>query len=197
MTQRFLRFGISPLFAVALAAGCAHSPLDLAQGGPSGKPAGPYRLLEVPFFPDTTRLCGPASLAAVMNYWRVPVGVDQIAKAVYLPDLRGTLPFDLARFPREHGLRAADYFGGLEDLKSQIRKGHPLIAYLNLGSSRFPSGHFLVVIGYTEDGKWLIAHSGGEKEKPIPVDRFLAAWEKMDYWTLLVLPKEGEPSNDG
>lgn len=194
MTQRLLRIGISPLLSIALLAGCAH-PVP-----PSLKTAEGSRLLDVPFFPDTTYLCGPASLAAVMNYWQVPVGIDQIAREVSLPGVRGAFPFDLARFPREHGLSSTSYFGGVEDLKSQIRKGHPLIAYLNLGNSLFPVGHFLVVIGYTEDGKWLIAHSGGEKEKPIPAERFLAAWKKMDYWTLLILPKEDStepPSNEG
>lgn len=116
--------------------------------------------------------------------------LDEISEAVFLPELKGSLAFDLARFPREHGLTASTYLGGPEDLKKHIQKGHPLITFLNLGNRFFQVGHFLVVIGYAEEGRWFITHSGGERAKPIPYERFLSAWEKMDYWTLWVRPKE-------
>jgi ABC-type bacteriocin/lantibiotic exporter with double-glycine peptidase domain len=159
------------------------------------KEPGADRLLNVPFFPDIGQRCGPASLASVMNYWRVPVTVNEVAQDVFRADLHGSLPFDLVHFPQKRGLEATSYFGGPEDLRYHLRQGHPLITFVNLGNSLFPVGHFLVVIGYTEDGKWVIAHSGGERAKRIPYERFIASWAKMDYWTLLILPKGDSPGH--
>jgi ABC-type bacteriocin/lantibiotic exporter with double-glycine peptidase domain len=176
------------LLALPLIVGCAY-----VASPPKETEA--YRVLNVPFFPGVGQRCGPASLASVMNYWRVPVTVNEIARDVFNADLRGTLPFDLAHFPQKRGLLATSYFGSPEDLRDHLRQGHPLITFLNLGNSLFPVGHFVVVIGYTEDGKWLIAHSAGERGKRIPYERFVAAWAKMDYWTLLILPR-GESSGE-
>jgi ABC-type bacteriocin/lantibiotic exporter with double-glycine peptidase domain len=172
------------LLAIPLIVGCA-SVASLP------KASGAFRVLNVPFFPGVNQRCGPASLASVMNYWKVPVTVDEVTRDVFNADLRGSLLFDLAHFPRKRGLEATEYFGSPEDLRDNLRRGHPLITFLNFGNSLFPAGHFVVVIGYTEDGNWLIAHSGGERGKRIPYDRFVAAWAKMDYWTLLILPNGG------
>jgi len=150
-------------------------------------------VLDVPFFAGTDHLCGPASLASVMNYWRVPVSVEEVTREVFREDIRGTLPFDLGRFARERGLTAISYTGDPQDLKGQIKGGHPLIVFVNLGNSLFPVGHYLVVVGYSADGKWLFAHSGGRRNQRIALERFLSAWQKMDYWTLLVLPRQERP----
>ena len=51
--------------------------------------------LDVPFFPDTTDQCGPASLASVLNYWGKTVSPAELKSDVYLSSLKGTLPMDL------------------------------------------------------------------------------------------------------
>jgi hypothetical protein len=42
----------------------------------------------------------------------------------------------------------------------------------------------MVIIGYNEYG--ILANSGKDNEKFIPEDDFLKAWEKTNFWTLLI-----------
>src|SRR5207248_1554681 len=51
-----------------------------------------------------------------------------------------------------------------------------------------PFGHFLVVVGLDPDDKSVIAYSGKEKNQRIPYERFKHAWEKTNYWSLLIEP---------
>ncbi|MGH7220236.1 MAG: hypothetical protein ACREI1_07895, partial [Nitrospiraceae bacterium] len=49
----------------------------------------------VPFFPDGTEQCGPATLASVLTYWGIPSEPAVLKVEIYRPQLRGTLPMDL------------------------------------------------------------------------------------------------------
>ena len=73
----------------------------------------------------------------------------------------------------------------------QVSRERPIIAFLNFGFREVPLGHFLVVVGIDPDDKNVIAYSGVDKNQRIPFDRFKAAWEKTNYWSLLVEPKPG------
>ena len=154
--------------------------------GPSA--SGPALQLKVPYFPEQVGLCGPASLASVLNYWREETTVEEVARAVYLPQLNGVLGIDLTHFARQKGMRAESYTGSLSDIKEHLSRGVPLIAFLNLGVRVFPVGHFVVITGLDEAREEVIVHSGTEANKPIPYQTFIAAWEKTHYWTLQVLP---------
>jgi ABC-type bacteriocin/lantibiotic exporter with double-glycine peptidase domain len=145
-------------------------------------------LLDVPFFPQPEGLCGPASLASVLHFWKRTTSVEEIKEAIYLPKLNGTLGIDLTRFARKEGFLADSFTGTLPALRERLSGGIPLIAFLNLGNRFFPVGHFIVVTGIDEKREEVIAHSGSEANKPIPYQTFLAAWKKTDYWTLQIVP---------
>jgi ABC-type bacteriocin/lantibiotic exporter with double-glycine peptidase domain len=147
-------------------------------------------LLDVPFFPQPEGLCGPASLASVLHFWKKKTSVEEIKQAVYLPQLNGTLGIDLTRFARNEGFIANSFAGTLSQMRERLSEGIPLIAFLNLGTQLFPVGHFIVVTGIDEKREEVIAHSGSEANKPIPYQTFLAAWKKTDYWTLQVSPSD-------
>jgi len=85
-------------------------------------------------------------------------------------------------------MRAEIFEGGLESLKNEIRMGHPIIAFLNLGFSDYPIGHFIVVFGYDDARKIFIAHWGNHPNKYISYSKFLKEWGKTGQWALLVLP---------
>jgi len=153
----------------------------------------PSLLLAVPFFDQEDRLCGPASLAAVLHYWQNKTGtaktpLSEIAQATFLPAFGGALGADLARFARGAGFTADSYPGDLADLRTHLLDGRPPIVFLNLGYRRFPTGHFVVVTGLDADG--VLAHSGSQPNAHFAYDDFMAAWAKTNYWTLTLHPKD-------
>ena len=179
------------LWALLYLMGCSHaSTIDLIQE--LGK--GPLYVEGVPFFPQKKYQCGPASLAAVLNYWGQDASPEQIAQAIYLPRLKGSLSLDLWRYARDQGFDARMQEGSLEDLQAHLARKQPVIAFLNLGFSFFPIGHFLVVVGLDPDQQAVIAYSGTEKDKRIPIRKFLNDWKKTQYWSLVITPKDSPAS---
>lgn len=146
----------------------------------------PRILQHVPFFPQEEFQCGPASLAAILNFWGIPITPEEIAKEVFSPTARGTLTLDMMEYPKRKGLTAITYKGSMEDLKTKIHSGYPLIVLVDLGFFIYQQNHFMVVLGYEENG--VIAHSGKEPFKRIPLKRFMKTWSKTDFWTLWIHP---------
>jgi len=144
----------------------------------------------VPFYPQKEYQCGPASLAAVLNYFGQAVSPEEIAEAIYLPRLKGSLNMDLFHYATAHGVDARIQEGSLEYLQAHLTRQQPVIAFLNLGFTLFPIGHFLVVVGLDPDQQAVIAYSGTEKDKRIPFREFLSDWEKTQYWSLIITPKD-------
>jgi ABC-type bacteriocin/lantibiotic exporter with double-glycine peptidase domain len=175
-----LGYVLASLF-IALGSACAST-------GKTDSPSADALRLDVPYFPQQAGLCGPASLTSVLTYWREEISVEEVTRAVYLPELNGALGMDLTRFARSKGMRAESYAGSLSDIKDHLSQGIPLIAFLNLGGVVFPVGHFVVITGLDEAREEVIVHSGSEENKPIPYQTFMAAWEKTNYWTLQLLP---------
>lgn len=167
--------------------GCAGQPLLR----PELRLAGVSHHIAVPFFPDNTDQCGPATLASVLTYWGIPTSPLALKEEIYLPRLRGTLPLDLLLAAQARGLKAETYQGSLDNLKSELAAGHPLVAFLNLGYALFPWGHYVVVTGYDDQRQGVYVHSSLERDVFLPYERFLQGWEKTGRWTLLVLPPGG------
>lgn len=94
---------------------------------------------------------------------------------------------DMVLFPEKKGFAVRQYQGNLEDIRKNIDSGHPLIVLVDYGFSVYEKNHFMVVLGYREDG--VIVHSGKEREKFIPLKDFLSPWRKTDFWTLLIVPR--------
>jgi len=173
---------------VALLPACT-APLFLPEADPRPGPRAEIQL-EVPFFPQASGHCGPGALASVLNYWQEKSRPEEISETVYLPELKGALPFDLAHYARSRGFYATSFKGSLEDLRDRLLRGHPLVAFLNLGTSLFPVGHFLVVTGLDPATQRVIVHSGMRQNKAVSYERFLAAWKGGGYWTLDIRPSE-------
>jgi len=147
--------------------------------------AGHTHLIEnVPFYPQETYQCGPASLAGVLNYRGINISPDEIAKEIFSESARGTLNIDMVLYAQNRGLNAVQYKGGMNDLKKNIDSGNPVIVLIDYGFSMYQANHFMIVVGYNEHG--IIVNSGRNKGKFISEEEFLKAWEKADYWTLLI-----------
>jgi hypothetical protein len=147
------------------------------------------RMLDVPFFPDKTDQCGPSALASVLSFWGPPVEPRVLKKEIYLAQLKGSLPIDLLLAAQNRGFEARLYNGSIDDLKSELRKGHPLVAFLNRGFDFFPIGHYVVVSGYDEAREGLYVDSGSAKDQFVRYKCFLRNWDKTQRSTLLILPR--------
>jgi len=141
----------------------------------------------VPFHPQEEFQCGPASLAGVLNHWNINVSPEEIASEIYSKSAKGTLNIDMVLYVEKTGLKARQYRGSFEDVKTKIDSGYPLIVLVDEGFLIYQKNHFMVVIGYGAEG--ILANSGREQRKFIPVKEFLRSWERTKFWTLWITPR--------
>ena len=161
--------------------GCASTPHPV--------PAAPW-LLNVPFFSDHRDQCGPATLAAVLQFWGRHDTPQSLKADLYTPRLKGTLMMDVLLAAQAAGMKTSLYTGSLDDLRTELKAGHPLIAFLNLGFAVVPVGHYVVIVGFDEARQMVCLHSGKQAEEWLPYKKFFRVWSKTDNATLLILPPE-------
>jgi ABC-type bacteriocin/lantibiotic exporter with double-glycine peptidase domain len=140
--------------------------------------------LNVPFFPDQTDQCGPATLAGVLSFWGKSIEPSQLKKEMYEAKLRGTLPMDLVYAAKTHGLSAEAVRGDWSLLRSEIAAGRPVLVVVNRGYTIMPVNHFMIVTGVDPGGAGVYAHSGKKADQFMPMKKFLKQWEKTDYWAM-------------
>jgi len=92
-------------------------------------------------------------------------------------------------YAEKKGLRADFYQGSVKDLKDKIDSGFPLIVLVDYGFWVYQQNHFMVVVGYDENG--IIANSGREREKTISLKEFIKSWRIKNFWTLWITPQSG------
>jgi predicted double-glycine peptidase len=146
------------IFVLPLLISCA--------GAPDVRESGTTHIIEnIPFYPQKAYQCGPASLAGVLNYWQVAVSPEDIASEIYSESAKGTL----------------------EEIKRNIDLGHPAIVLVDYGFWVYQQNHFMVVVGYNENG--ILVNSGKEHLKFISFKRFLKSWKRTEFWTMLIQPE--------
>jgi tetratricopeptide (TPR) repeat protein len=140
--------------------------------------------LPVPFIAQKANYCGPAALAMVAEYYGHHVTQDEIASAIYLPAIRGTLTTDLANYARRYDLWTRQYRGSISDLHQKIAAGVPMIVLGRLGGN----WHYFVVLGFDDFARTLTVHSDTRPDLTLSRDEFERWWYDAGRWTLLVCP---------
>jgi len=138
----------------------------------------------VPFYAQEDYQCGPASIAGVLNYWGIPVKPEEIANEIYSSSARGSLNIDMLLYVNKKGLYSVQYSGSWKDVKENIERGNPLIVLVDYGFSLYQANHFMVVVGFSEEG--VIVNSGSKEHDFIEKEKFLKIWRKTKYWSLLI-----------
>lgn len=146
----------------------------------------------VPFYRQKESYCGPAALASVLGFWGRPASLEQITAAVYLPELRGTLPMDMENFMREAGFETITSAGTLEELKVRIRTELPVICLLDLGFGPYRQPHYVTVIGFDDANAVIIAHDGLKANSVIGYKTFEKEWTRAGHWMLIANPKSSK-----
>ncbi len=134
------------------------------------------KTLSVPFVKQQSEFCGPAALSSVFAYYGVNISQEKIAQKVYLPQLKGALITDLENYAKSLGFKTNSAQGDIQTVKSFIDRKIPVIVLLDYGFLMFIKPHYVVVVGYNEDG--FIAHTGYEKNKLIKYRDFEKLWGK-------------------
>jgi len=149
------------------------------------QPQSATKLIEnIPFYPQEDYQCGPASLAGVLNYHGVVITPEEIAADIFSKSAKGTLNLDMLIYAKNKGFKALQYKGSIDDIRININKGLPLIVLVDYGFLFYMQNHFMVIIGYNDYG--IIVNSYAYEKQFIALDRFLDAWEKTNFWTLLI-----------
>jgi hypothetical protein len=160
----------------------AYTPRPKAR--PYDIPQGNRLVLGVPFFPDDTNLCGPASLAAVLTFNGYPSTVQEVAEKIQRWDIGGSVGPDLVLHARSLGAKARFFSATPEELEEFVNKQVPVIVQVNRGIGPVVRGHFMVVVGYSFDG--VVANNGFVQQEIIPWDRFLTDWHRMGNFAMVV-----------
>jgi hypothetical protein len=178
----------------ATLAGCAG-------GAPPPGPgsAGVHLIRGVPFLPQEVYQCGPAALAMVLRHHGAPPEVadpEAIGAALRLPSGRGTLNLELELQARRLGFGTRAFAGTLAAARDELRRGRPLIVFQDLGPAPLVSRpHFAVLIGFDDQAREVILHSGRTPYLRTGYAAFDRTWAARRRWTLLVLPPG--PAVDG
>ncbi len=140
--------------------------------------------LAVPFIAQKPNYCGPAALAMLADYYGHNVSQDEIATAIYLPQIRGTLTAELAEYAGQFDLWVRQYRGSRADLHQKLAAGVPLIVLGKFGTQY----HYFVVLGFDDFNDTIIVHSDTRPDLSLSEDDFLRWWDRANRWTLLVCP---------
>ncbi len=143
-----------------------------------------FMISGVPFIRQDTNFCGPAALASVMSYYGDTIDQQTIGAATYDAKLHGSLISDLENFARSRGFKTTADRGSVARIKEFLRRKKPVIVLVDQGRWFVSRPHYLVIIGYSEEG--FIAHSGYEASKLYDYEEFTKLWKKIGSIYLVV-----------
>src|SRR5580704_3197644 len=138
-------------------------------------------ILDVPFIAQQPNYCGPAALAMLANYYGHPVTQDEIAGAIYLPDIGGTLTSELGDYARRFNLWVRQYRGSMDDLRQKLSVGVPLLVLGKFGEQP----HYFIILGWDNFRQIVTVHSDARPRLEMHVEDFQRYWERTGDWTML------------
>lgn len=174
--------------AGALLAGCGPTfkrlRAELERGAPGAYVPG------VPFVRQARDRCGPAALASIAAFHKVPLSQEEAAREVFLPSIRGTLTVDMQGLVQRLGLWCHAGRGTPDEVRAWLDRGLPVVALVRLGALHGRRLHYLVVTGYHARRGCFIAHTGHLANRPIAFDDFDEGFRSAGGWLLAACPPE-------
>lgn len=128
------------------------------------------------YYQGDTRRCGQACTASVLGYFGYHVTFDDLVEQT--AGTAGALGMSMEQIVwtlRKYGLQARSFTGRLQDLKTQINKGNPVIVAFDEGDIQ----HVVVVIGYNDERELIFYNDsmdGCTMEEPY--SDFIRAWSR-------------------
>lgn len=141
-------------------------------------------ILNVPFVKQNDEFCGPAALSSVFQYYGVNITQDEIGKEVYIENLKGALITDLENYAKKYGFKTDLKKSNVEEIKKYIDEKKPVIALVDFGFLFVSKPHYIVIVGYDENG--FFVNDGYQPNKYHSYKEFSKMWEKMGNIILVV-----------
>ena len=148
-----------------------------------------YYIKGLKFVKQGRNWCGPAALSSVLQFWGEKITQEDIAKEVYLPNIKGTLTFDLESYAYNKGYFSQTLEGDIYDLGRKVKSGIPVVVMHRMFPI-FRIYHYLVVFGYDDTDGLILAYTGKKEPALIPYSLFIRRWKGADNWMLVVSPPE-------
>jgi len=158
------------ILGVLLSFGCA-------SGGSAPSPAVPpsHAIQGVPFAAYRNDLCGPAALAAVLQFYGEKVTAEEVARDIYLPNYHGTLNLDLLLYAR-----------AAERMKQALAQNRPVVCMVRESGRIADRNHFVVIRGYDNARRIWLSDDGDARQTPRKMDDFERRWRECSHWMLVV-----------
>lgn len=210
---------LSWVLAAAMAVGLAHR--GLPPPGPKAIPSA-HHIQGVPFAERREDWCGPAAMAAVLQFHGEKTTAAQIAKEIYLPGYRGTLNLDLLLWARKQGLEGLgeqrrgvrrrrrrriagagcklrrSRSGGGPDPAGGRARDRPVICMVRRHGGIADRNHFVIVRGYDNSRRIWFLDEGQGKEQTEGMEGFARDWQECGEWMLVVEGRKPAPgASDG
>lgn len=168
--------------------GCASQTAALRRGAAGGDLPRRIELAHTPFFPRTgPDLCGPESLATVLQSQGFAVTPADLVPKVYLPGRQGSLQIEMLAAARGAGAVAVPLPPTLAALCAELAAGHPVLVLQNLGLAMAPAWHYAVVVGYDLDLSEMLLRSGDDARHRLSMRTFEHTWARADHWSFVTL----------
>ncbi len=181
------------LISLLVLAGCA-STSSLRDGMPEEPPA-VEEIAGVPFHPDETLYCGPASLATVLGWSGVDITPEELIPSLHVPERSGSLQSELVAQARHQGRLAYVLRPRTEAVLAELEAGHPVVVLQNLGLAIAPRWHYAVLVGLDPETDEFILRSGPHERHRTAVNTFLRTWNRGERWALVVVEPGRVPAS--
>lgn len=144
-------------------------------------------LTKVPFYPQEVNQCGPAALAEVLQWTGVRVTPEELAPALVIPQLKGSLQIEMLAQSRMQGRVPFVLKGELRSIQAELAAGHPVIVLQNLAFAWKPLWHYAVVIGVDPIARTVTLRSGRQQRHVVDWTLFERTWARGEHWAIVVL----------
>jgi len=161
----------------------------------------PSSVINVPFIPPRSELCGSTSIEMVASYWQTTTAYipklssSELEARTLIPAKGGTLQIEMVTATRANGLIVYPLEPTYEALFAELSAQHPVIVLVNRSFSWHPMWHYAPVIGYDEEKRSLIAHFSDQPNERLSIATFAALWKRSGNWGLLLLPPGELPAS--
>ena len=147
-----------------------------------------YRIEGVSRVKQLKNYCGPAVIAAVLQHFGREMSQEEAGKAVYDASSRATSGADMVLFGRENGFAAYSWNSSVDDVKSKLAAGLPVIV-LQQNSLIDTSGHYRVLTGYDDaSSKFYVMDPYYDDITELGYSKCERLWSTTGHWALVYVP---------
>jgi hypothetical protein len=127
--------------------------------------------LDVPFYAGASDRGGPSTLAEILSFWDQPTEPAQLQE-----EAKSGAPADLLLAAHERGMQARSFQATAQDVREELKLGHPILAYLGLGPRFFTGERYVVITGFDDARGGFFVHAKSEANRFVAYGSFMSKW---------------------